>query len=122
MTPTREQVLEQCKQAVAASDANGLQVLALIAGVIRQVAPSSAVEPLPVEPERPVEPVAVPETSSAPSSPVETLPVAPSPVAPETSVASSPVAVPEAVEPPSAPERSTYRLVLNVPEINDYKG
>ena len=36
---------------------------------------------------------------------------------PETPVELSPVAVPEAVEPPSAPERSTYRLVLNVPEL-----
>ena len=79
MTLTKEQVLEQCKQAVAASDANGLHVLAMIAGVIRQVAPSS---------------VAVPETS------VEPLPVEP------------------VAEPPVAP----YRFILNVPEINDYKG
>ena len=64
MTPTREQVLEQCKQAVAASDANGLHVLAMIAGVIRQVAPAPVAEPS-VEPvaEPSVEPVAEPSVA-----------------------------------------------------------
>ena len=106
MVLTREQVLEQCKQAVASSNANGLHVLAMIAGVIRQVAPSSAVEP-----------VAVPETPSVPSSSVA--PVAPVAV-PETSV--EPVAVPETSSPVAEPSVAPYRFVLNVPEIKDYKG
>ena len=98
MILTKEQVLEQCKQAVAASNANGLQVLALIAGVIRQVAPlpETVAEPA-------VASVALPEAAPvAPSSPVaEPLPEA------------SPVE-PQAQEP-------AYRFILNVPEIKNYE-
>lgn len=99
--------LKTILESAEALNENGLQVLALIAGVIRQVAPSQAVESVEL-PESAVESVAEP------------LPETPT-VAPERSVAlpeAAPVApspLPEASS--SAPERSTYRLVLNVPEL-----
>lgn len=99
MILTKEQVLEQCKQAVAASNANGLQVLALIAGVIRQVAPSS------------VEPVAEPAVASVAFP--EAAPVAPSSPVAEPLPEASPVE-PQAQEP-------AYRFILNVPEIKNYE-
>lgn len=81
-------------ESAEALNENGLQVLALIAGVIRQVAPS-AVEPSVALPEtEPVEPL------QAVDSVAEPLPEA-SPVESSAAVESSP----------------TYRLVLNVPEI-----
>ena len=107
MVLTKEQVLEQCKQAVAASNANGLQVLALIAGVIRQVAPSS-VEPAVAFPET-LPSVALPEKEPSVESPQAV-------AVPETSsVAPVAESLPETAS--SAPSSPTYRLVLNVPEI-----
>lgn len=102
--------LKTILESAEALNENGLQVLALIAGVIRQVAPSQAVESVELPETETVESSAAVESVAEPLLETET-------VAPE-----SPVALPE-TEPPVepaqavAPSSPTYRLVLNVPEI-----
>lgn len=108
-------------ESAEALNENGLQVLALIAGVIRQVAPSSQAVALPET--SPVAPssVAEPAVELTKAAPVES--VEPPVALPETAPLVEPVALPETpvAEPPQAVAEPAYRFVLKVPEIKDYK-